>query len=247
MCAGSRRSKFHIGGGGGAGSGGGRGRSLPPTPAQPQRFSENSTGAVPDSLWFSSDFLVGAGMVIIQPSTDRIVLVYDDRRRHWFLPRGRKDVGESLEQTALREAYEESGYRTQFLPLYTPMRAPRPPELRNELRPHTEAIYVTTTAFRPRLGRQGDRGGEYITFWYVGQIPEDAVREEDTGMSDEKHYTSHLLSVEEVIERLSDPYEATIVDRAWQSWTRTRDYEASKPEPQSNIDTEGGSSTRIET
>jgi 8-oxo-dGTP pyrophosphatase MutT (NUDIX family) len=51
--------------------------------------------------------MLGAGMVVIQPSTQKVVLVYDREREHWFLPRGRKDVGESLEQTALREAYEE--------------------------------------------------------------------------------------------------------------------------------------------
>ena len=46
-------------------------------------------------------------MVIIQPETEKIVVVYDTKRKVWFLPKGRKDVGESLEQTALREAYEE--------------------------------------------------------------------------------------------------------------------------------------------
>lgn len=46
-------------------------------------------------------------MVIIQPSTRKVVLLYERRRNYWFLPKGRKDIGESLEQTALREAYEE--------------------------------------------------------------------------------------------------------------------------------------------
>jgi 8-oxo-dGTP pyrophosphatase MutT (NUDIX family) len=51
--------------------------------------------------------MLGAGMVIIQPSTEKVLLVNETERHYWFLPRGRKDVGESLEQTALREAYEE--------------------------------------------------------------------------------------------------------------------------------------------
>ena len=75
--------------------------------AEPLIFSNSSTHAVPPSLWFASDFLLGAGMVIIQPETEKIVVVYDTKRKVWFLPKGRKDVGESLEQTALREAYEE--------------------------------------------------------------------------------------------------------------------------------------------
>jgi hypothetical protein len=75
--------------------------------AEALRFSKNSTAAVPPSLWFASDFMLGAGMVIIQPDTEKIVVIYDTKRKSWFLPKGRKDIGESLEQTALREAYEE--------------------------------------------------------------------------------------------------------------------------------------------
>ena len=66
-----------------------------------------STPAVPDSAWCSDSFMLGAGMVIIQEHTHKIVVVYDSHRKRWFFPRGRKDVGESVEQAALREAYEE--------------------------------------------------------------------------------------------------------------------------------------------
>ena len=51
--------------------------------------------------------MLGAGMVIFQRVTHNVVVIYDTNSRGWFLPRGRKDRGESLEQTALREAYEE--------------------------------------------------------------------------------------------------------------------------------------------
>jgi 8-oxo-dGTP pyrophosphatase MutT (NUDIX family) len=51
--------------------------------------------------------MLGAGMVVLQPETRRMVVVHDPRSGRWFLPKGRKDVGESLEQAALREAYEE--------------------------------------------------------------------------------------------------------------------------------------------
>lgn len=51
--------------------------------------------------------MLGSGMVIIQPSSARIVVVFDRESKTWFLPKGRKDIGESLEQAALRETYEE--------------------------------------------------------------------------------------------------------------------------------------------
>ncbi len=46
-------------------------------------------------------------MVIIQPSSHKIVVCYDSLRKTYFLPKGRKDIGESLEEAAVREAYEE--------------------------------------------------------------------------------------------------------------------------------------------
>jgi hypothetical protein len=87
--------------------------TLQESPTHP--LSERSTAAIPDSIFHATDFILGAGVVIIQPSTSKIVLVTDKRER-WFLPKGRKDKGESLEQTALREAYEEVNNPSIFLP-----------------------------------------------------------------------------------------------------------------------------------
>ena len=89
-------------------------RAQPASRAAASEEPQYSSPTVPDSLWFAQDFMLGAGMVIIQPSTKKVVVLSEkaeasDGRayRYWFLPKGRKDVGESLEQTALREAYEE--------------------------------------------------------------------------------------------------------------------------------------------
>ncbi|KAF9450535.1 hypothetical protein P691DRAFT_789100 [Macrolepiota fuliginosa MF-IS2] len=47
-------------------------------------------------------------MVLIQRSTLKIVVIHESSREYWFLPRGRKDLGETLEAAALREAFEEA-------------------------------------------------------------------------------------------------------------------------------------------
>jgi len=151
-------------------------------------------------------------MVVIQPSTGKIVLLYESEDKVWFLPKGRKDVGETLEQTALRETYEESGYRVNFLPLYTQSRAPQPGGKSNLLSRNTEPIYVTTASWKR---------GEYLSFYYVGQIPDDAVPEENTRMPDEQTYVTHLLSIEEAYERLRYSSEFTVVQYAWELWQLT--------------------------
>lgn len=90
---------------------GGRGRQAAQRP-QPQApppppLSTFSSRSVADSAWASSDFMLGVGMVIIQRNTHKIVVVYEQKLGYWFFPRGRKDIGETLEDAALREAYEE--------------------------------------------------------------------------------------------------------------------------------------------
>ncbi|KAF9054100.1 hypothetical protein BJ165DRAFT_1436045 [Panaeolus papilionaceus] len=175
--------------------------SRPPTLP---RLSQYASGAVPATAWSSLDFLLGVGTVIIQPTTQKIVVVYHKTEKYWFFPRGRKDVGESLEVAALREAYEESGYRATFLPLANPTRQPSAPsEGRQSL--NTESIYMTFKPFHPRRLSNGQReaqGGQYLTFWYVAQIPADAVHEEGTGMSDEQDFESHLLTYEEALQHV---------------------------------------------
>lgn len=44
------------------------------------------------------------------------------------------------------------------------------------LLPVTEPIFISTLAYGRGQGGRNRHGGEYLTFWYVGQIGEDAVR-----------------------------------------------------------------------
>ncbi|KAG5641714.1 hypothetical protein DXG03_004401 [Asterophora parasitica] len=159
-------------------------------------------------------------MVIFQPSTHKVVVIYDTRDKYWFFPRGRKDMGESLETTAIREAYEESGYQAEFLPLYIPTQAPAPPSERSRYDlPNTEPFYVTMSSWSPRRGNRR-MGGEYLTSWWIGQIPENAVHTKNTGMPDEQTYTSHLCTYEQAM-GLVFGSERDVLRYAWAVYVHT--------------------------
>ncbi|KAM5532514.1 hypothetical protein V8D89_013801 [Ganoderma adspersum] len=211
--------------------------SSQPRHAQPaSREAEEvlySSPIVDDSLWFAQDFMLGAGMVIIQPSTKKVVVLSEKEEagdgrafRYWFLPKGRKDVGESLEQTALREAYEESGLRVTFLPIILPHNAPGAPDTladidRRRFLPCTEPIYIFTQAYEKRVSPGRAKGkAEYLTFWYVGQVPDNATVESGTRMEDEVNYETHFLSIGDALSVLHGPQQI-IVSIAYQRWLHT--------------------------
>ncbi|KAF9458694.1 hypothetical protein BDZ94DRAFT_1270016 [Collybia nuda] len=167
--------------------------------------------------------MLGAGMVILQPSTDKVVVLHEKEDKYWFFPKGRKDIGESLETTAIREAYEESGFRATFLPLYTNTRAPAPPDDKlRALRKNTEPVFLSLMSWRARSTHPHRErpAGEYLTTWYVGQIPEDAEYRPDTGMPDEQNFESYLLTYEEAMERLDNPYR-DVLQYVWAIYTHT--------------------------
>jgi len=86
---------------------------------KPTKLSDLSTPSVPNSIWSSADVLLGAGVVIIQPTSGKVVVLSHKSMRKdeetgkeyeyevFFLPKGRKNLGESLEEAAVREGYEE--------------------------------------------------------------------------------------------------------------------------------------------
>ncbi|KAH9920833.1 uncharacterized protein BXZ73DRAFT_2616, partial [Epithele typhae] len=197
---------------------------------EPGYLSDLSTVPVPNSFWCAEDFVLGAGMVIIQPSTGKVVILreqrLDDRGKVfdiWFFPKGRKDVGETLEQAALREGHEESGLQVSFLPLLLDHNAPDPLSRldRRGLVPCTEPIYISTLHFLAGRGpSRNRRAGEYLTFWYVGQVDAHAVVDASARMPDEVNYETFLLTYEEAVARLDNRFRV-VLHYAYTRWKHT--------------------------
>ncbi|KAF2101238.1 hypothetical protein NA57DRAFT_26349, partial [Rhizodiscina lignyota] len=114
---------------------------------------------------------VAAGVAIFHLKSERVVVCYHSRDEYWFLPKGRKDAGESVERAACREGFEESGYRNRLLPIPQKHRQPAPaaPLPTGSIGPFTtEAVWMQ---FAPN-----GRRTQYILFWYIAEtIPPDDV------------------------------------------------------------------------
>ncbi|KAK2745737.1 hypothetical protein FQN55_006058 [Onygenales sp. PD_40] len=69
------------------------------------------------SLHLSHSFVISCGTITVDLIHQKLLLISWRTNGECFLPKGRKDIGETLEQTALRETFEETGHRVEMLPL----------------------------------------------------------------------------------------------------------------------------------
>ncbi|EFW19937.1 hypothetical protein D8B26_003573 [Coccidioides posadasii str. Silveira] len=82
-------------------------------------------------LHLSDSFVISAGTVAIDIFKNVVLVLYSPSIQKYFLPKGRKDIHESLHDTAVRETLEESGYAVKLLPhklATNAVHAHRPPE-----------------------------------------------------------------------------------------------------------------------
>ncbi|EPS39590.1 hypothetical protein H072_6645 [Dactylellina haptotyla CBS 200.50] len=138
------------------------------------------------SLISSPAFITGAGAVMFHRKSKRVLLVIDEREDErplgWFLPKGRKDVGESLEAAALREAEEEGGYPCRLLPVPVPTRHPKKVVDNNIL--SSEPIYMHNWSIPPK--KHWPEGGMYTCFWYVCEITDEDLEKVETEKKEKK-------------------------------------------------------------
>ena len=114
------------------------------------------------TLHLSSEFCVSCGSITFSPSTQKLLLIRCRKRDEVFLPKGRKDTDESLQAAAMRETYEETGYRITLLPVKSNTCATSPAaDPDRAKRENVEPIAMTQ--------RYDGVGILKVIFWFVGQ------------------------------------------------------------------------------
>ncbi|KAL1296996.1 hypothetical protein AAFC00_004592 [Neodothiora populina] len=131
---------------------------------KPHKPSHPHSSAPVYANFASENLTIGAGVATFHLASERVVLCWHSRDGYWFLPKGRRNASEEAGCAAVREGFEESGYRNRLLPLPIPHRQPYPDELSPEAAIHSFDTEPLWTQLVPQ-----SRSAQYILHWYVAE------------------------------------------------------------------------------
>jgi len=64
--------------------------------------------------YFTGEAIFSVGGVLVDKANKKVFLVHKTEINEWLLPKGRMEESETIEQTAEREIFEETGYKNQI-------------------------------------------------------------------------------------------------------------------------------------
>ncbi|KAJ8080803.1 hypothetical protein AAF712_006805 [Marasmius tenuissimus] len=129
-----------------------------------------------ESPSFSDQFVISCGTVTLDLQLGKALLIRWNKNGEIMLPKGRKNIGESLYDAALRETLEETGYKATSLPLPVATLSTPKTDTDDGL-PHTEPIAVNQR-FSPKKQLK-------IIFWFAAQADSTQPRQMGSQQEDE--------------------------------------------------------------
>jgi 8-oxo-dGTP pyrophosphatase MutT (NUDIX family) len=188
----------------------------------------------------STDFYLAAGTVTIDPVERKVLIIHDIPTNTFQLPRGRKDWGENLAETAVRETFEETGCRPRLLavPLSTRATVPQaaltdsthPAHAAARLARFDEETGDLLVAGTARLAEEPialmlhyqANGALAVVSWYVGVADSHSQRRLGTQMADEE-YEPRWVGYDEAVSLMVDRAYADVVTCAVRLVTQVAD------------------------
>ena len=197
---------------------------------------------LPTELFPSSNFLICSGSILFASTRAplQVCLLHHTERHEWLLPKGRKDRGECVPATAIRETFEETGYPCRLLPLDMITRAPAATAQTKDARESVNACEEpfmltlrrttgsrtgTSTSTSSRTGtasstssatglseEDASNGGVKLIWWYASvRTGADKVDATQTAV---ESFESAFFSVDEALRRATFQTDRDVIARA---------------------------------
>lgn len=137
------------------------------------------------SLSFSDAFIVSCGTVTIDLAASKVLLIRSRGTGECYLPKGRKDIGESLQDAALRETWEETGVRAHLLPVPITTRATNPTATAAAAADGSAPVAASFVTEPLAMAQRVTDGVVKVIFWFVASADSTATRDNGTQQEDE--------------------------------------------------------------
>ncbi len=167
----------------------------------------------PTTQYLAGDFVISAGSILFRENPVshalEICVLHHTKRDVWLLPKGRKDRGETIEQAALRETFEETGFKCELWPQKMPTRAPEPGV--NNLF-NTQVVEGLAEPIGVTIRDLGKSDIKLI-FWYITKVGDGVEKVYGTQMETES-YESIFVDAKVAAEKLTFESDRDIVRQA---------------------------------
>lgn len=151
---------------------------------------------------FSSDqYVESCGAVLFDLSNSHeaeVCLVNFLKENIWLLAKGRRNIGESRKDAAIREVTEETGFKCHLLPLAIPTRACIPEEPSDAL-DKAKTVKDLTEPFMCTFRELSPGEGVKIIWWFVAVLKGDSQGNRGQG---EEQFKAEFFKFEKAIEKL---------------------------------------------
>ena len=156
-------------------------------------------------LDLSDDFVLSSGTVPLDISNGLVLLLYYRPKREYMLPKGRKNVGETLEAAAVRETTEESGFECRLFKH----------KLATNAQQLTEPEHSEPIAVQQRM----NKGVRKIIFWYVSEVDSGSQQQLDKQEEGEE-FDVEWVGLEDAPAKCEFVDDRRIVERAVEAVSR---------------------------
>ena len=164
-----------------------------------------ATSKFPTIQYTSENFIESAGCIPFKLSTRQICLIHHKKRNEWLLAKGRRDIGESREKTAIREVEEETGFKCHLLPVTMTTRQPRPGFDDHDGAGKQDGLCEPFMVTHRVIGE----GQLKVIWWYIAAIDEKA----EVGKGEDE-FEARLFGFEEAQDTLTFLSDRQVVAKA---------------------------------
>lgn len=127
-------------------------------------------------------FIQTGAAIIIRNEKNQILLQLRTDRDKWGLPGGCQDLGENLRQTAVREAYEETGIKlnpSEIILIDTLSGKSRKNSYPNgDIVYNNTSLYLAKVSLNDTSNLKGDSETKKLQFFNLGEIPKNLMDED---------------------------------------------------------------------